>query len=88
MPDTADAYIHRIGRTGRAQRTGDVFTLVTDEDKDMIRQLERIMGHPLKRELIEGFDYTPPRGLPLTDAMVAEVRPPRPRPPRRISSNT
>jgi len=60
MPDTADAYIHRIGRTGRAQRTGDAFTLVTDEDKDMIRQLERIMGQPLKREIIEGFDYSPP----------------------------
>ncbi len=37
MPDTADAYIHRIGRTGRAQRTGDAFTLVTAEDNDMIR---------------------------------------------------
>ena len=44
MPDTADAYIHRIGRTGRAQRTGDAFTLVTPEDNDMIRALERIMG--------------------------------------------
>ncbi|NOH02000.1 MAG: DEAD/DEAH box helicase [Chloroflexi bacterium] len=60
MPDTADAYIHRIGRTGRAQRTGDAFTLVTDDDKDMIRILERIMGQPLKRETIEGFDYTAP----------------------------
>ncbi len=60
MPDTADAYIHRIGRTGRAQRTGDAFTLVTDDDKDMIRTLERIMGAPLKRETIEGFDYSRP----------------------------
>jgi ATP-dependent RNA helicase RhlE len=60
MPDTADAYIHRIGRTGRAQRTGDAFTLVTPEDNDMIRTLERIMGGPLKRETLEGFDYTRP----------------------------
>ena len=60
MPDTADAYIHRIGRTGRAQRTGDAFTLVTDEDKDMIRTLERIMGNPLNRETLEGFDYKAP----------------------------
>ena len=60
MPDTADAYIHRIGRTGRAQRTGDAFTLVTDEDKDMIRQLERIMGAPIKREVLADFDYSPP----------------------------
>lgn len=85
MPDTADAYIHRIGRTGRAQRTGDAFTLVTGEDSDMIRTLERIMGSPLKRETLEGFDYTaaaPPkvagearsRGAPRDDAR----RPPRP----------
>ncbi|MBI5351259.1 MAG: DEAD/DEAH box helicase [Chloroflexi bacterium] len=88
MPDTADAYIHRIGRTGRAERTGDAFTLVTQEDNDMIRILERIMGSPLKRETLEGFDYTaaaPPktdhsgargRGAPREDSR----RPPRPAP--------
>ncbi|MDP1715100.1 MAG: DEAD/DEAH box helicase [Anaerolineales bacterium] len=87
MPDTADAYIHRIGRTGRAQRTGDAFTLVTHEDNDMIRILERIMGSPLKRETLDGFDYTAPapprsdsggrgRGAPREDSR----RPPRPAP--------
>jgi ATP-dependent RNA helicase RhlE len=87
MPDTADAYIHRIGRTGRAQRTGDAFTLVTQEDNDMIRILERIMGSPLKRETLDGFDYTAPappkaagdargRGAPRDDSR----RPPRPAP--------
>jgi ATP-dependent RNA helicase RhlE len=60
MPDTADAYIHRIGRTGRAQRTGDAFTLVTPEDNDLIRVLERIMGGPLKRETLPDFDYSLP----------------------------
>ncbi len=60
MPDTADAYIHRIGRTGRAERTGDAFTLVTPDDNDMIRQLEKIMGHPLVRESLPDFDYTTP----------------------------
>jgi ATP-dependent RNA helicase RhlE len=87
MPDTADAYIHRIGRTGRAQRTGDAFTLVTPEDNDMIRILERIMGSPLKRETLEDFDYKAPapprsaseprgRGAPREDSR----RPPRPAP--------
>ena len=86
MPDTDDAYIHRIGRTGRAQRTGDAFTLVTDEDKDMIRILERIMGSELKRETLDGFDYKAPapprsesggrgRGAPRDGA-----RPPKPAP--------
>jgi ATP-dependent RNA helicase RhlE len=64
MPDTADSYIHRIGRTGRAQRSGDAFTLVTAEDGDLIRTLEKIMKKPLPRRTLEGFDYKaapPPR---------------------------
>jgi ATP-dependent RNA helicase RhlE len=60
MPDTADAYIHRIGRTGRAERSGDAFTLVTPEDEDMVRTLEKIMGHRLARQTLKGFDYTAP----------------------------
>ena len=60
MTDTADAYIHRIGRTGRAERTGDAFTLVTPDDSDMIRTLERIMGKPLRRKTLDDFDYTAP----------------------------
>ena len=60
MPDTADAYIHRIGRTGRAKRTGDAFTLVAPDDEDMIRKLEKIMGHNLERQTIKGFNYTAP----------------------------
>ncbi|HEX9934679.1 MAG TPA: DEAD/DEAH box helicase, partial [bacterium] len=40
IPDCADAYIHRIGRTGRAERKGDAFTLTTSEDEVMVRQLE------------------------------------------------
>ena len=86
MPDTADAYIHRIGRTGRAQKTGDAFTLVTPEDDDIIKKLERIMGQPLPRETLDGFDYKVPapprsasggrgRGAPSGDF---SRRPPRP----------
>ncbi len=57
MPDTADAYIHRIGRTGRAERSGDAFTLVTPEDGELIRTLEKIMKKPLVRRTVDGFDY-------------------------------
>ena len=79
MPDTADAYIHRIGRTGRAQRTGDAFTLVSPEDSDMIRTLERIMG-PLKRETLPDFDYAIPAPAGHGSGRGEGVRPPRPRP--------
>jgi ATP-dependent RNA helicase RhlE len=79
MPDTADAYIHRIGRTGRAERTGDAFTLVSPEDTDMIRALERIMG-PLKRETLPDFDYNVPAPAGHGSGRGEGVRPPRPRP--------
>jgi ATP-dependent RNA helicase RhlE len=57
MPQTAEAYTHRIGRTGRAARTGDAFTLVTRSDTAMVRAIERLIGEPLKRETVPGFDY-------------------------------
>jgi ATP-dependent RNA helicase RhlE len=60
MPDTSDAYIHRIGRTGRAEKTGDAFTFVTPDDGDLVRTLEKIIGHPLLRQTLPGFDYTKP----------------------------
>ena len=60
MPATADDYIHRIGRTGRAEHTGDAFTLVTPDDRDVIRALEKIMGKQLPRQTQEGFDYDIP----------------------------
>lgn len=60
MPATADDYIHRIGRTGRAEHTGDAFTLVAPNDKDMVRSLEKIMGKPLPYLTLAGFDYMAP----------------------------
>jgi ATP-dependent RNA helicase RhlE len=60
MPATADDYIHRIGRTGRAEHTGDAITLVNPDDKDMVRSLEKIMGKPLPHLTLAGFDYSLP----------------------------
>jgi len=57
MPDTADAYTHRIGRTGRAAKTGDAFTFITREDGDMVRSIERVLGDKVERRILEGFDY-------------------------------
>ncbi len=55
MPDTATTYIHRIGRTGRAARTGDAFTLATWEDADVVKNIERLLGKPIPREEMEGL---------------------------------
>ena len=60
IPDTADAYIHRIGRTGRAEREGDAFTLVTPEDDATVKMIERAVGQRIPRETIAGFDYNAP----------------------------
>jgi ATP-dependent RNA helicase RhlE len=65
IPDTVDAYTHRIGRTGRMERTGDAFTLVTPEDRDMVRDIERAMASPLERRSLDGFDYKAPAPAPV-----------------------
>ena len=58
IPSTTDAYIHRIGRTGRAARSGDAYTLVASEDSDMVRSIERVLGGPIERRMVAGFDYS------------------------------
>jgi len=60
VPNTADAYTHRIGRTGRAERTGAAHSLITREDTGLVRAIERIMGSPLTRRTMDGFDYDTP----------------------------
>jgi ATP-dependent RNA helicase RhlE len=66
IPNTPEAYTHRIGRTGRAAKTGDAFTLITDMDTDMVRQIERRLGRPIERRTLQGFDYhkSQPQGAP------------------------
>jgi len=73
IPDTAETYIHRIGRTGRASRSGDAFTLVTPEDEGMVRSIEGLLHKPLERRTLPGFDYGVPGpvwngGSPITSA--------------------
>ena len=60
MPDTPEAYTHRIGRTGRAERSGDAFTFVTKDDDYTIRLIENKMGEKIKRREIAGFNYNAP----------------------------
>ena len=83
VPDTTDAYTHRIGRTGRALHSGDAFTLVTDEDAALVRDIEKVLGCPIERRVLPGFDYKAP--APRRDTEFAwDPRPTRsnPRPGR------
>jgi ATP-dependent RNA helicase RhlE len=58
VPENPEDYVHRIGRTGRAQATGDAFTLVTEDDVRDARSIERYIGTPIERKKVEGFNYT------------------------------
>ena len=57
IPTNPEDYVHRIGRTGRAQREGDAFTLITGEDGEAARDVERYLGEKVERLQIEGFPY-------------------------------
>jgi ATP-dependent RNA helicase RhlE len=83
IPDTTDAYTHRIGRTGRAAKTGDAFTFVSREDEPLVKSIERVLGQKIERRLLKDFDYE--KSAPAKDAEFA--RPPRP-PQRRRTQPT
>lgn len=57
VPGHPEDYVHRIGRTGRAQQEGDAFTLFTAEELDAIRAIERYISTPIPRQKLEGFNY-------------------------------
>src|SRR3954463_2194102 len=57
FPMHEEDYIHRIGRTGRAQAEGDAISFITPEDQSQLRSLERFIGRGIVRKKAEGFDY-------------------------------
>ena len=58
MPNTPQTYIHRIGRTGRAERSGEAYTLITDADRQMTNAINRALGKPVDQRRLSDFDYT------------------------------
>jgi len=66
VPDTAEAYTHRTGRTGRAACTGEAFTFMTSADNRMIKLIEQTLGKKIPRETVSGFN------LDAQDLIVAE----------------
>jgi ATP-dependent RNA helicase RhlE len=57
VPENPEDYVHRIGRTGRAQAVGDAFTLVTPEDVGKIRDIQRFIGQKIPELRMTGFSY-------------------------------
>ena len=75
VPAVPDDYIHRVGRTGRAEATGDAFTFVSPGEEGDLRAIERAIGKTLPRVTLPDFDYraTPQTKLevPLAERIAA-----------------
>ena len=57
VPQHPEDYVHRIGRTGRAESAGDAFTLMVAEDASHVQAIERFIGQKVERVKLENFDY-------------------------------
>ena len=68
FPPTPEDYVHRIGRTGRANAVGDAISLVSPDESDDLRALERFIHRALPRKRLEGFDYSAPAPAPTPDS--------------------
>ena len=77
VPNVAEDYIHRVGRTARAEMTGSAFTLVSPEEEGSLRDVEKAIGKRLPRVTIPDFNYQsrPAAGLEVPHAQrIAEIR--------------
>ena len=86
VPENAEDYVHRIGRTGRAQSTGDAYTLVTEEDVRDARSIERFIGASIERKKLEGFPYV--YSALFDEKALAEAEAAGPKPAGRLSRGT
>jgi ATP-dependent RNA helicase RhlE len=60
VPEHSEDYVHRIGRTARAEATGDAWTLVSHEEERAVKVIEQLLGAPIPRVTIQGFPYITP----------------------------
>ena len=58
LPNVAEDYVHRIGRTGRAGQSGHALSLVAAEEHELLRAIEKVIGNPLPRQPVPGFEPT------------------------------
>lgn len=81
LPNVAEDYVHRIGRTGRAGASGEAVSLVCADEDKLLFAIERLIGELLERKLIEG--YTPVHPLRPSKLDTRPIKPKRPKKPKR-----
>ena len=75
VPQHSEDYVHRIGRTGRARTEGEAFTLCKPEELSLVDSIEKLLGNPLPRKVVEGFAYrNEPESLAPTAPAVSRKR--------------
>jgi ATP-dependent RNA helicase RhlE len=57
VPQEPEDYVHRIGRTGRAESSGDAYTLMSPDEIAMVRTIERVIGQEIPRISVPGYDF-------------------------------
>ena len=76
VPEHSEDYVHRIGRTARAEADGDAITLVTPDDEPLIHRIEYLLGRKIERKSLPGFDYdvpTPSWARPSAKALIQQA---------------
>ncbi len=81
VPENAEDYVHRIGRTGRAESEGDAFTILTADELDYALSVEVFVKQKIERKKLEGFDYK--YTAILDESPAKPIRKKRPAPKRR-----
>jgi ATP-dependent RNA helicase RhlE len=76
VPEHPEDYVHRIGRTARADADGDAITLVTPDDEGLIHRIEYLLDRKIERKTMPGFDYdvtVPSWAKPSAKALIQRV---------------
>ncbi|MBK1832701.1 DEAD/DEAH box helicase [Roseibacillus ishigakijimensis] len=81
VPENAEDYVHRIGRTGRAEKEGDAFTILTADELDSATSIENFISRKIERKKLEDFNYI--YTALLDDSPPKPVRKKRPAAPKR-----
>ena len=69
LPNVPEDYVHRIGRTGRAGNDGRAISLVSEDEKDFLKSIEKLLKQKLEKTMVEGYElYTPPASTEAADS--------------------